>query len=97
VEAARLARRETRAKRLEAHFADVCPVLIMPHAQKNLRKISDNLEQNGETSSINLIEFIFIALVFFSIKSIIIRLERKKNNLFRLYKKRNNINKVKTI
>ncbi|RVE55167.1 hypothetical protein evm_000065 [Chilo suppressalis] len=47
VEAARLARREARATRLEAHFADICPVLMMPHAQKMLRKISDTLEQNG--------------------------------------------------
>ncbi|KAG6453004.1 hypothetical protein O3G_MSEX007916 [Manduca sexta] len=47
VEAARLARREARAKRLETHFADVCPALVMPHAQKHLRKISDALEPHG--------------------------------------------------
>ncbi|KAJ0181537.1 hypothetical protein K1T71_002259 [Dendrolimus kikuchii] len=47
VEAARLARREARAKRLESHFADVCPALMMPHAQKHLRKISDALEPYG--------------------------------------------------
>lgn len=48
VEAARLARRELRAKKVEAHFADICPGLMMPHAQKNLRKISDVLEPQGE-------------------------------------------------
>ncbi|KAI5635970.1 thioredoxin domain-containing protein [Phthorimaea operculella] len=46
-EAARLARREARAVKLESHFADVCPALVMPHAQKNLRKISDALEPHG--------------------------------------------------
>lgn len=48
VEAARLARRELRAKRIEAHFADICPGLMMPHAQKHLRKISDALEPQGK-------------------------------------------------
>lgn len=48
VEAARLARRELRAKRVEAHFADICPGLMMPHAQKHLRKISDALEPQGK-------------------------------------------------
>lgn len=47
VEAARFARREGRAKRLETLFADVCPALMMPHAQKHLRKISDALEPYG--------------------------------------------------
>ncbi|XP_039765141.1 thioredoxin domain-containing protein 3 homolog [Pararge aegeria] len=46
-EAARLGRREKRAVRLEAHFADICPGLMMPHAQKNLRKVSDTLEPYG--------------------------------------------------
>ncbi|XP_045510805.1 thioredoxin domain-containing protein 3 homolog [Colias croceus] len=44
---ARTARREARAKRLEAHFNDVCPALMMPHAQKHLRKVSDALEPYG--------------------------------------------------
>ncbi|XP_028038862.1 thioredoxin domain-containing protein 6-like isoform X3 [Bombyx mandarina] len=47
VEAARIMRRETRACRLETHFADVCPALVMPHAQKHLRKITDALEPHG--------------------------------------------------
>ncbi|CAG9784744.1 unnamed protein product [Diatraea saccharalis] len=47
LEEARLARREARATRLETYFADVCPVLMLPHAQKMLRKVSDALEQNG--------------------------------------------------
>ncbi|XP_028164011.1 thioredoxin domain-containing protein 3 homolog [Ostrinia furnacalis] len=47
IEEARLARREARAKRLEKHFDDICPALIMPHAQKSLRKVGDILEQNG--------------------------------------------------
>ncbi|XP_023954141.1 thioredoxin domain-containing protein 3 homolog [Bicyclus anynana] len=46
-EEARLTRREKRAVRLETHFMDVCPGLMMPHAQKNLRKISDALEPYG--------------------------------------------------
>ncbi|XP_049871204.1 thioredoxin domain-containing protein 3 homolog [Pectinophora gossypiella] len=46
-EASRLARREARARRLESHFLDVCPALVTPHAQKNLRKISDALEPHG--------------------------------------------------
>ncbi|XP_034831484.1 thioredoxin domain-containing protein 3 homolog isoform X2 [Maniola hyperantus] len=46
-EASRLARREKRAARLETHFADICPGLMMPHAQKNLRRISDSLEPYG--------------------------------------------------
>nr|XP_026490501.1 uncharacterized protein LOC113396675 isoform X1 [Vanessa tameamea] len=46
-ETARNLRRESRAKRLEIHFTDVCPALMMPHAQKNLRKISDVLEPYG--------------------------------------------------
>ncbi|KAJ2944432.1 hypothetical protein O0L34_g3768 [Tuta absoluta] len=46
-EAARLARREARAVKLESHFTDVCPALVMPHAQKHLRKISDALEPHG--------------------------------------------------
>ncbi|CAG9121810.1 unnamed protein product [Plutella xylostella] len=41
---AREARREARARRLEAHFAEVCPVLMMPHSQKHLRKVADALE-----------------------------------------------------
>ncbi|XP_045458411.1 thioredoxin domain-containing protein 3 homolog [Melitaea cinxia] len=44
---ARIERREARAKRLEMHFTDVCPALMMPHAQKNLRKVSDALEPYG--------------------------------------------------
>lgn len=45
---AREARREARARRLEAHFAEVCPVLMMPHSQKHLRKVADALEPLGE-------------------------------------------------
>lgn len=47
VEAARFARREARAKRLEMHFNDVCPALMLPHAQKHLRKITDTIEPFG--------------------------------------------------
>ncbi|KAM3959118.1 thioredoxin domain-containing protein 3 homolog [Aphomia sociella] len=47
IEAARFARREDRAKRLEAHFKDICPALMTPQAQKHLRKVSDALEPNG--------------------------------------------------
>ncbi|CAB3248078.1 unnamed protein product [Arctia plantaginis] len=47
VEAARFDRREARAQRLETHFADICPALLMPHAQKNLRKITDSIEPFG--------------------------------------------------
>ncbi|XP_026324096.1 uncharacterized protein LOC113233255 [Hyposmocoma kahamanoa] len=49
VEAARLARREARAKRIETHFLDVCPALMTPHAQKHIRKVSDALEPHGVT------------------------------------------------
>ncbi|GBP53191.1 hypothetical protein EVAR_8968_1 [Eumeta japonica] len=45
--AARQTRRELRACRLEAHFADVCPALLLPHAQKHLRKVADALEPHG--------------------------------------------------
>lgn len=47
VEAARYARREARAKRLEMHFNDICPALVLPHAQKHLRKITDTIEPFG--------------------------------------------------
>lgn len=47
VEAARFARREARAKRLETHFNDICPALMLPHAQKHLRKITDTIEPFG--------------------------------------------------
>lgn len=47
MEAARFDRREARAQRLETHFADICPALLMPHAQKNLRKITDSIEPFG--------------------------------------------------
>lgn len=47
VEAARFDRREARARRLEVHFADICPALVLPHAQKNLRKITDAIEPFG--------------------------------------------------
>ncbi|KAF9408443.1 hypothetical protein HW555_011878 [Spodoptera exigua] len=47
VEAARFARREARAKRLEMYFNDVCPALMLPHAQKHLRKITDTIEPFG--------------------------------------------------
>lgn len=46
--AARLARREARAVRLEVNFGELCPALLLPHAQKHLRKISDALEPHGE-------------------------------------------------
>lgn len=48
IEAARLARREARAKRIETHFLDVCPALMTPHAQKHIRKVSDALEPHGK-------------------------------------------------
>ncbi|KAL0894362.1 hypothetical protein ABMA27_012986 [Loxostege sticticalis] len=44
---ARVARREARARKMEKYFEDTCPALIMPHAQKSLRKVGDLLEQNG--------------------------------------------------
>ncbi|KAJ8726006.1 hypothetical protein PYW07_000704 [Mythimna separata] len=47
IEAARFARREARAKRLEMHFNDICPALMLPHAQKHLRKITDTIEPFG--------------------------------------------------
>ncbi|XP_013192940.2 thioredoxin domain-containing protein 3 homolog [Amyelois transitella] len=47
VAANHLARREARAKRLEAYFSDICPALMTPHAQKNLRKVAEVLEQHG--------------------------------------------------
>ncbi|XP_063375879.1 thioredoxin domain-containing protein 3 homolog isoform X1 [Cydia fagiglandana] len=40
-------RRETRARRVDQHFADVCAGLLLPHAQKYLRKVSDALEPFG--------------------------------------------------
>ncbi|XP_045485860.1 uncharacterized protein LOC111004474 [Pieris rapae] len=46
-ENSRVARRESRAKRLEAHFNDICPALLTPHAQKHLRKVADALEPFG--------------------------------------------------
>ncbi|XP_045535752.1 thioredoxin domain-containing protein 3 homolog [Papilio machaon] len=46
-EAARAARREERATRLERHFADLCAALLMPHAQKHLRKVAEALEPYG--------------------------------------------------
>lgn len=48
IEAARYERREARARRLEMHFADICPALMLPHAQKNLRKVTDTIESFGE-------------------------------------------------
>ncbi|XP_032529756.2 thioredoxin domain-containing protein 6-like isoform X1 [Danaus plexippus] len=45
--AERLERREARAVALEVHFNDVCPALMMPHSQKNIRKVSDALEPYG--------------------------------------------------
>lgn len=47
IEAARFARREARAKRLEMHFNDLCPALLLPHAQKHLRKITDTIDSFG--------------------------------------------------
>ncbi|XP_052756739.1 uncharacterized protein LOC113509850 isoform X2 [Galleria mellonella] len=47
IEAARTARREDRAKRLEAYFNDICPALMTPVAQKHLRRVSDALEPIG--------------------------------------------------
>ncbi|CAH0603556.1 unnamed protein product [Chrysodeixis includens] len=47
IEAARYERREARARRLEMHFADICPALMLPHAQKNLRKVTDTIEAFG--------------------------------------------------
>ncbi|XP_045515363.1 uncharacterized protein LOC123708613 isoform X1 [Pieris brassicae] len=46
-ENSRLARRESRAKRLEAHFNEICPAMLTPHAQKHLRKVADTLEPFG--------------------------------------------------
>ncbi|XP_053607362.1 thioredoxin domain-containing protein 3 homolog isoform X2 [Plodia interpunctella] len=47
VEANHLARREARAKRLEAYFNDICPALMTPHAQKNLRRVAEALDAQG--------------------------------------------------
>ncbi|CAH2065744.1 unnamed protein product, partial [Iphiclides podalirius] len=47
--AARLARREARAVQLETHFGDVCAALMMPHAQKHLRRVAEALEPHGIT------------------------------------------------
>ncbi|CAK1603630.1 unnamed protein product [Parnassius mnemosyne] len=46
-EASREARREARAVKLEAHFSEICAALMMPHAQKHLRKVADALEPYG--------------------------------------------------
>ncbi|CAG5048078.1 unnamed protein product [Parnassius apollo] len=46
-EASREARREARAVKLEAHFSEVCAALMLPHAQKHLRKVADALEPYG--------------------------------------------------
>ncbi|XP_068621665.1 thioredoxin domain-containing protein 3 homolog [Battus philenor] len=46
-EVARRERREARAARLEVFFSDVCAALVMPHAQKHLRKVADALEPYG--------------------------------------------------
>lgn len=47
---AREARRETRAQRLEKHFMDICPALLMPHAQKSLRRLGEALDAFGKHS-----------------------------------------------
>ncbi|XP_041970763.1 thioredoxin domain-containing protein 3-like [Aricia agestis] len=44
---ARTARREARARSIEPYFGDACPALLLPHAQKHLRKVTDALEPFG--------------------------------------------------